>query len=464
LNISNYKKICKISDQILLSKKSRYTTCAISKLSILKEHPELLNNFNISYKKKIKDNLIKNFCNYFLNFFVEKKNFYKFKDKKIYNNTDILILSPLINEDHLNIKNNFYFGNIEKDLKNKKTVIVYRNFTKKNSKNLFQNLKKKNKIILSTRSDIISEIKFFLLSISEFFFFKFNFKKKFQISFLEFFSIITNLRLTTQVLEVIKITNPKVVVFTFEGHAWERVLNYKIKNYDKRITTVAYQFTVTTRYQHSIFRPLKNSFNPDYILTTGSITKKKFIRCYNKKVRGVEIVGSNKLFKVNKKNVKENYILIAPEAFENETRKMLKFTIELSSKFPDKYFIFRTHPMYAKSLQISNKELPKNLIISKRGLETDLKVSRYLIFRGSAVVFQACINNIIPLYLEFEDKLNINPIFNKFPKVLNIRNITDINKIFNNEKILTYSSNLNKFCNEYFKKSDYNFLNSLQKK
>ncbi len=84
MNISNYKKICKISDQILLSKKSRYTTCAISKLSILKEHPELLNNFNISYKKNIKDNLIKNFCNYFLNFFFEKKNFYKFKDKTKY--------------------------------------------------------------------------------------------------------------------------------------------------------------------------------------------------------------------------------------------------------------------------------------------------------------------------------------------------------------------------------------------
>ncbi len=215
-------------------------------------------------------------------------------------------------------------------------------------------------------------------------------------------------------MEVIKITNPKVVVFTFEGHAWERVLNYKIKNYDKRITTVAYQFTVTTRYQHSI---IKNDKNLKGIILSGgplSVTKKKFIRCYNKKVRGVET--GVKLDLINKKKLKKNYILIAPEAFENETRKMLKFTIELSSKFPDKYFIFRTHPMYAKSLQISNKELPKNLIISKQGLETDLKVSKYLIFRGSAVVFQACINNIIPLYLEFEDKLNINkiPLDDKF--------------------------------------------------
>ncbi len=93
----------------------------------------------------------------------------------------LIFYKMIINEDHLNIKENFYFGNIEKDLKNNndqleeiKNKIILPNY--------IQNLKNKNKIIFGM-SDQITKIKFFLLSISEFFFLNLILKKNFKYLF-----------------------------------------------------------------------------------------------------------------------------------------------------------------------------------------------------------------------------------------------------------------------------------------
>lgn len=460
MKIQNYKNICKYSDKVLLSKKSNYVTHAISRLHILKEHPEVVRQYSdVSIINFIKNNFFTKSMTFFLNFFLEKKNFYKKQDRKTFDKIDYLIISPLINSKFLNLKEDFYFGTIEENLKKKfKIAIVLRNFTNIRSKKLFNNLNKKNRIILSSRSDIFSEFNFLFLLLREYIYFKFNFKYFRHFSLLDFASIISNLRLAKQIIEVIKITNPRIVLFTFEGHAWERVLNKAIKNYCNKILTAGYQFTVITRHQHSLFRPLKSGYNPDYIFTTGEITKKKFIGKYNKKVTAVEIIGSNKVLKVNKKKYFQNSILIVPEAFESETKKMLQFSIDSARIFPSKEFIFRMHPMFSKFSTFSKTILPKNLIISQQSLNKDLEESRFLIFRGSAVVFQACMNDILPIYLKFKDELNFNPMFEVFPSILNIKASSDLKKIFTNKKLDAHKLILKKFSIKFFNKSNLKFL------
>ena len=337
-------------------------------------------------------------------------------------------------------------------------MLVLRNFTNIRSKKLFVKLNNKNRIILSSRSDIFSELSFVFLLLREYIYFKFNFKYFKYLSILDFASIIANLRLAKQVIEIIKITNPRIVLFTFEGHAWERVLNRAIKNYSKKILTAGYQFTVITKHQHSLFRPLKLGYNPDYIFTTGEITKKKFIDKYRRKVVAIESIGSNKFIKINKKKHLRSSVLIVPEAFESETKKMLQFSIDSANAFPNKKFIFRMHPMYSKFSILSKTILPENLIISKQNLNKDMEESRFLIFRGSAVVFQACMNNILPIYLKSKNELNFNPMLEVFPNILNIKTTTDLTKIFLNKKLNKHKLILKKFSNKFFKKSNFKFL------
>jgi len=460
MKIQEYKKICKYSDKVLLSKKSNYVTHAISSLHVLKEHPELIRQYSdISIKNFKKNNFFRKSIFFFLNFFSEKKNFYQKKNEKKNDKIDYLIISPLINSKFLNLKEDFYFGNIEKKLKEKlKVVLVLRNFTNIRSKKLFVKLNNKNRIILSSRSDIFSELSFVFLLLREYIYFKFNFKYFKYLSILDFASIIANLRLAKQVIEIIKITNPRIVLFTFEGHAWERVLNRAIKNYSKKILTAGYQFTVITKHQHSLFRPLKLGYNPDYIFTTGEITKKKFIDKYRRKVVAIESIGSNKFIKINKKKHLRSSVLIVPEAFESETKKMLQFSIDSANAFPNKKFIFRMHPMYSKFSILSKTILPENLIISKQNLNKDMEESRFLIFRGSAVVFQACMNNILPIYLKSKNELNFNPMLEVFPNILNIKTTTDLTKIFLNKKLNKHKLILKKFSNKFFKKSNFKFL------
>jgi len=71
MKIQEYKKICKYSDKVLLSKKSNYVTHAISSLHVLKEHPELIRQYsNITIKNFKKNNFFSKSIFFFLNFFL----------------------------------------------------------------------------------------------------------------------------------------------------------------------------------------------------------------------------------------------------------------------------------------------------------------------------------------------------------------------------------------------------------
>ena len=103
-----------------------------------------------------------------------------------------------------------------------------------------------------------------------------------------------NLRLYYQMYYLLKELNPKLIIIPFEGHAWERLIMNLVKENFKKIKICSYQFSVTTKFQHAIFRPLKNNYNPDVIFTTGKVISKNFMKykC------PVKVLGSNK-FKKN---------------------------------------------------------------------------------------------------------------------------------------------------------------------
>ena len=170
---------------------------------------------------------------------------------------------------------------------------------------------------MGKRLNLSEEFKNLLLLIKKIL--NFIFSKKYnsisdQIKIFDFFSILKNLRHVSQLMKCIYKLKPKIVIFTFEGHAWERLLNYQIKTLDQNIKTIGYQFSVLKKNQIGILRNLKKKYNPDYIATTGSITK-NYLKNKNKILRSFFKLGSCK-WRKNQKNSKKN-IVIALDDFEN---------------------------------------------------------------------------------------------------------------------------------------------------
>lgn len=316
MNIKLYKQICRNCDDILNSKDATENTVAISSLHVLKEHPVLLEQY-LGNNQKL--NLYKNdsfffkIFNFFINFFKEKKNYIISKNLK--KKCDVLIISNLINKKFIENKDDFYFGNLEKILNSSglKTLIALRNFTEIRSDEFKKKIDNK-KIIFTHRTDFFFEIKLIFKIIAEFFNVKKisnkHFKNKnFNIKHLiSLRTIAYNLRFGNQVRNLLMNVKPKILIIPFEGHAWERIVIKSSKEVHNNIKVAAYQFSSITKYQHSLFRPLKKEYNPDIIFTSGKITKKIFKNKYDCLVK---ILGSKKYLenKIKKSKYNNNFFI-----------------------------------------------------------------------------------------------------------------------------------------------------------
>ena len=65
-------------------------------------------------------------------------------------------------------------------------------------------------------------------------------------------STINVLRFVFYIIEIVKIINPKILITTFEGHAWERILFANVHQHDQNIICSGYTHAPIFRYQHAI--------------------------------------------------------------------------------------------------------------------------------------------------------------------------------------------------------------------
>ena len=104
---------------------------------------------------------------------------------------------------------------------------------------------RKNNILLSKRLNYFNEIVIIFTFIKELLIFIFSNKYliiKKHLHLRDFLSIISNLRLIYQLDELLKLYKPKFVIFTYEGHAWERLLISLCKNYKGKLNQLHFSF------------------------------------------------------------------------------------------------------------------------------------------------------------------------------------------------------------------------------
>jgi len=479
--------------KILSDKHATATTYCLSILQFIKPHTE----YFVKYRYFIKNNF---YFFFFISFFENIFRMTKWTVRKIedfflslsnnkfhnldQNKTDIIFVSCLVNLNTLgfrkNLNNDFVFGNIISDLRIKHNVkVFYINNTTLNSRNVFKELShNKNIFILKKILSFSDEILILLIQFIEFKNLIFNFLIKKKININKFFLIINNLfsyetrnniRLKIQLEKLINIYYPKILVVSFEGHCWEKIVFNICKSIKGAvIKTVAYQHAGVIDNQFSINRKYKKNYNPDYIITSGNINLSFFFNFFSKKNNRLFEIGSNRSSISSEKNILRKFLynekriancLVIPEGTNDETKILFDFSYELAKNNPKMNFILRTHPQininkFLKKFFIFNRyTLMKNIIISKNSFHKDLKKSQILLYRGSTGVVTAVLNGLIPIYYKQPNEdINIDPIFKlkEFRKTISNKN--DFNNVLN-IKYFKKSSEIKlaiKFCKSYF--------------
>jgi hypothetical protein len=482
---NSFQKLCSACD-VLLKKNSRNLTFnAISSLHVLRGHPEILKDYNFFFRSKSKSiisdfkqylNIFKKIYIFFKNILKNEKLFFYIKEPK---KIDCLIVSHLINAEHLSQKNDFYFGSFQSQLSKYKlsSLITLRNFTNIDLKGLSKlAINKENyKVILSNFFKIKNEIKLIKLFLKEFL--RINFIKNNsndENSFLKVFgsihflkSVFSNIRVSDQVNYLINKHEPRYVFITYEGHAWERIVIRRIKENYPKITIVAYQFSIISKYHHAMFRPLAKIYNPDFIFTSGSVTADLFKK--NKLINKSRVIiyGSekNKLKRIKKIINPNTNFLILPEGFFSETKIMLNFTILAAVKFPKLNFFFRFHPLVDKDVFLKTNyynNFTKNLIITDNKLTDDFKNCQYALYRGSAAIIEAVSQDLIPVFYKLKNEVNFDPLFQFKNKLLKIENVSQIEKLLLNKKSIKKELlKIKKYCSKYFAKPNVKILKQI---
>ncbi len=426
----------KIFNKILNNSNLSLTLKSINALHIVKFHSfftEKKVNF-LSITSSIFKNLI-------LNFFYNSLHIFKFKKIKKLQITKkkILIISHLINKEHINVKEDFYFGDFEKIL-NKTNNSYYKlqiNHTKYSSSHLNSINKLKNCHILDKNLNICTETTIFFKKILAFFELinlylikKINYQHLLILTVSLFSSSTTfSLRMYYQTQNYVKSIKPDYCILTYEGYSWERMSIQGAKSISPKIKCIGLQHTPVTDDHHAIFNILPGSFNPNYIWcsqkTSYSILKK---RIKYKKKNLIYFIGNFKKSSFRKsKKKKNNTFLVIPEGIYSECVNLFKISLSLAKKYEKYNFIWRVHPVIdlkrvIKNLNLNLRYIPKNIKISKEKFETDINNSKYVIYKGSAAVLKSVIMGNFPIYFQSRDEKNFDPLAKFFLKENYFRN------------------------------------------
>lgn len=470
-----YNLINSIFRKILLKHKNLIVS-SINFLHILSPHPEHLKIYGdlVGLKKNETKNKKKSFI--FINKFLfnrEEENKFKNIEKKNIK-TDFLIISHLVNKKILHSERDFYFGDLPEylDKKKIKNLLVLINHTELIPNN-FQRLKKNkiNKIIFTKNLLLIKEIILLIKIIIKFIHCRFlnifqknELEKMLVIKIFKFkniFQALQNLILYEKVKRIIKICKPKYVITTFEGYAFERLIFKSCSEINKQIIKLGYQFSFIRKNQKSIMNKIGNGYDPDVIVSTGSQKTKIFRKHSNwKKIINV---GSPKYNIIDKKNKKLNkYILVTPEAFEMECKKLFEFSNLIAKDLINYKFIWRLHPLMDNKIIkkiIKKKMIQSNIIISKSSLQSDIKKCSYVLYRGSATAIECVSNGLIPIYYKNNENFTIDPLY-QVNKNNEVNNLSDIKYLIKNIK---KDKKITNYCKMYYEKQNWKKILTLQK-
>lgn len=456
MNQNQYFALCDVCDDLLLSPSSTIERVAIDWLHVLRPHPEMLGKYsNIFFsnenpcKKSRYPDVRSSLAKIYRRITADGKPWCPIG--KIPRQTDVLIISHLVNETHLLNDSDFYYGKISCKLHESgiKCVTALINHTNKSSKKLASNSSEKSttRVILSNVLGVVEELRLYwrsrcegmrLAREDEFNGDQLKQRLIHQASLIgRSGGAVGALRLGEQIMKLVGTLRPRALLVTYEGHSWERVAFASARSINPNILCIGYQHAAIFNFQHAIFRSLDAQYNPDVILTSGKVSKEWMLN--NRKSIGgcrVDVLGSNRSTMLN--SIQKNKFdlngtkkcLVVPEGYISECKSLFGYALKCAILCPEIKFIWRLHPALSFEKLIKNcpefKELPNNIELSNRSLEDDISASTWVLYRGSTAVIQAVTSGLIPVYLATVNEIEINPLFEKKDLHFSVINPVDL--------------------------------------
>jgi hypothetical protein len=228
------------------------------------------------------------------------------------------------------------------------------------------------------------------------------------------------MRIGMQIARLVQKLNPRAVVITYEGHAWERVAIDSVRAAAPGVRCVAYQHALLSRLSHAPTRSLGPRHDPDVILTGGDVSRRRLERSPSLDHVPVDIVGSNRGFAFDPDLLagagdRPRVCLVLPEGYRSEVLRLFLFSLDVAFSRPDVEFVWRLHPMTPledlAKWSSRFRKLPDNISISRSSLVADAARSRWALYRGSTAIVQAVGAGALPVYLSVPGEMTIDPLF-----------------------------------------------------
>ncbi|RJR40165.1 MAG: hypothetical protein C4576_20480 [Desulfobacteraceae bacterium] len=497
LTEGQYRAICAACDRVLLRPDSNMERVCIPWLHVIREHPVFLSNYVDLFDRKTGKNdvfytwsqVLRRKAGWF-------KPFLKLPREKIQpwfggsdlpTRVDVLFVSHLLNPSHIGNEEDFYFGRLPHEMVARgysvvialinQTGINVASFAGKWYKNPVPRTIFSSTLRFSEEEGIHRRLKMESLRLTEL-------AREEKEGFLRRVLLRAakealtsgacfSMRMALQIRWLCARLGAKAIIVTHEGHAWERVAFAAARKQNPGIRCIGYQHAALFRLQHAIRRKLSNEYNPDSILTAGSVSKAQLENSVDLDGIPITVLGSNRTF--NGSGVKpgntrkipdDSRCLVIPEGIPSECHILFEFSLECAHALPDVQFIWRLHPILSyDSLSDQNprlRNLPVNILLSAETLEIDIVRCRWALYRGTTAIVQGVMGGLMPIYLELPGEMTIDPLYELQDCRESVKSCTDFVEIIKTHHrpfpVVAGNRTAKHYCSEFFKPLDARVL------
>jgi hypothetical protein len=449
LNEDQYQLLCEQCDLVLLASESTMETITIPWLHVIREHPVFLANYADLFEpvksgkaivrkwRRVLRSKAVWFRQLFRSLRADGKPWHG--REELPRGIDVLFISHLLNPSHAGQEDDFYFGGLPKELaaRGHSVVIALINHSGQPALYLADRWKESSvpRIILSGSLRIFEEaalrqrlkkeslrLKKLAKKEAPGLFQRVLFRASEEALSGESLAI---LRMGSQIGTLAEKLRPKTIVVTHEGYAWERMAFAAARRVRPNMRCIGYQHAALFRLQHAIRRNLAPEYNPDLILTAGTVGKELLERAPGLNGIPISVLGSNRIFDDDASGKRAmrsgqaaksdgSACLVLPEGTASECHLLFEFSLACARMSPHIDFVWRLHPiMTYDSLAAQNphlRNLPPNIVLSQKTLEEDIARCRWVLYRGTTAIIQAVLAGLKPVYLKLKDELSIDPI------------------------------------------------------
>lgn len=447
MNEKQYLALCEACDRILMASDSSIERVAIPWLHIVREHPVFLRNYEELFEAS---GTAKGFYRHLSRVLRNRASVIRqiggalltnrppwYVSKELPKRIDLLFISHLLKSSQASNQDDFYFGSIPEELhkKGRSSVVALINHSRTSGTKFKKRWKEGSvpRLLLSNSLGVSEEIRQYIRLVKESY--RLRKLKSENASDLSRRIIkraseeslsgrsLSALRIFSQLCSLTDALQPRAIVVTYEGHAWERLAFAAAMRFKSNVQRLGYQHSAVFRLQHAIRRTLLMEYNPCHIFTSGAIGKNQLERAPSLKTIPISVLGSNRTY--GRGNEEENSstnrlqsnssCLVIPEGELSECYILFEFSLACAHALPDINFIWRLHPLVTfKTLSRNNSKLrnfPRNVVLSSTSLEEDTRRCRWALYRGTTAVIQAVVAGLRPIYLQSPREMNIDPLY-----------------------------------------------------